>query len=798
MKKKILALLLSTIMLLALTPQMAFAAETHAVAGGQTLDVSTGELTLTVDGTPVTTYSINDGDTISVAAGATATITGSKNVMIDCGAGVALTIEDVTSDVSATNDACALSFTGTGNTLALVGTSTLKSGHGEPGVRVEDTTALEISGSGTLAATGDIRGAGIGSGQLSDGGTINISGGTVTATGGEGAAGIGGGRSGGAGEITISGGTVTAYGHSDDKGGAGIGSGGAGSGGNITISGGIVTATAMSNIISSVGAGIGSGGYGGNIKVTISGSAQVTATSNGGSAGIGGGEFGNNCTVEISGNAQVTATGGDNGAGIGRGYGGSGGNITISGGTVIATGGKNGAGIGGGYGGSGDMIDISGGTVIATGGGDGAGIGGGNGGDGGTVTISDNADVVANGGSSAAGIGGGSGGSGENVTISGGTVTANGKDGSAGIGGGDGGDGGTIDINGGIVSADSDNAYDIGRGDGGSDGTIDISGDAAVLLGSNTISPSPTAPIHTHYEFTADANEVYGLAVPAEWTPMFGMYLRLYGLSYNINGTPSPTTDWALGVSVTVEDGRGFSSDGRGFKCWNTAADGTGTDYAPGDTLTIKEDTTLYAQWIPAVTIDTPNLLAGILGESYSCLLSVSGGEGSKAWYASGLPKGLGIDRDTGKISGKPSETGTFSATVTVYDSKGGKAEKTYSLTVSQPSATGKYSIAPDNDNAYTAGMVDGFTTLTIKSGVTGFRLINAAIKPVIVHEGTEFVVFTHTRNGAQIGYSFNKADFDITETAGAAFNVQPGDIIRVYIVDALSNSTGSNPILLQ
>ncbi len=33
------------------------------------------------------------------------------------------------------------------------------------------------------------------------------------------------------------------------------------------------------------------------------------------------------------------------------------------------------------------------------------------------------------------------------------------------------------------------------------------------------------------------------------------------------------------------------------FQCWNTAPDGSGTEYAPGDVITITDDITLYAEW---------------------------------------------------------------------------------------------------------------------------------------------------------------------------------------------------------
>lgn len=51
-----------------------------------------------------------------------------------------------------------------------------------------------------------------------------------------------------------------------------------------------------------------------------------------------------------------------------------------------------------------------------------------------------------------------------------------------------------------------------------------------------------------------------------------------------------------VGKADTVQDNT-FVNDGFSFAGWNTKADKTGTNYAPGDTITITEDTTLYAVW---------------------------------------------------------------------------------------------------------------------------------------------------------------------------------------------------------
>ncbi|WKY48998.1 cadherin-like beta sandwich domain-containing protein [Eubacteriaceae bacterium ES3] len=313
-----LLIIIGLFMIIALQPQIARAV-THTVSDGQSFDIS----------------SCTAGDTVNVDAGVTATLTGSQNVLISCGEGVTLTLDSVTSDVSETYDACALCFTGSGNTLILSGASMLKSGENEAGVLVEDETELEIQGDGSLDGTGGDNGAGIGGGNNGTGGTITITSGTVTATGGAFAAGIGGGFEGAGGTITISGGTVTATsgGYS-----AGIGGSMYGDGGTITISSGIVNAT---------------GGYCG--------------------AGIGGGAYANGGTITITG-GTINAIGGYGGAAIGGGFNGGmfavdgmgdGGTITISSGTVTATGGDGSAGIGGGAAGGGGTISISSGTIYA-------------------------------------------------------------------------------------------------------------------------------------------------------------------------------------------------------------------------------------------------------------------------------------------------------------------------------------------------------------------------------------------------------------------------------------------------
>ena len=95
------------------------------------------------------------------------------------------------------------------------------------------------NGTGSIVAYGGSSAAGIGSDHNDDCGEITVCGGIITATGGYNGAGIGGGSECDCGDIIIYGGKVTATGGNRA---AGIGNGSGGNGGSITVYGGKVTA----------------------------------------------------------------------------------------------------------------------------------------------------------------------------------------------------------------------------------------------------------------------------------------------------------------------------------------------------------------------------------------------------------------------------------------------------------------------------------------------------------------------------------------------------------------------------
>lgn len=321
--------------LAALTVVAALMAGLSVPAFAATYNIGDGSITIEAngDGTAKVTQNetVNEKDDDVIVKGSGETTSNVIEVINNTEDDLKITLSDV--DIADTKGKAPLSVSGTGDTtIELDGNNSLTGSGWSAGLErneEKDAAGNVVSGkltiqdenkNGSLEATGNYGGAGIGGGNLKNSGEIEITGGTITATGALDGAGIGGGGSGGDGTVTISGGNITARGGSSDN----------------------------PNAICGAGIG-GGGGFGGTGTVTITDNAKVdNATGGEGAAGIGSGVLGD-VTVNISGNATVNAEGGANGAGIGGGYA-SAGDVTIEGGTTVkAEGGVGGgAGIGGG------------------------------------------------------------------------------------------------------------------------------------------------------------------------------------------------------------------------------------------------------------------------------------------------------------------------------------------------------------------------------------------------------------------------------------------------------------------
>jgi uncharacterized repeat protein (TIGR02543 family) len=222
------------------------------------------------------------------------------------------------------------------------------------------------------------------------------------------------------------------------------------------------------------------------------------------------------------------------------------------------------------------------------------------------ILIKGTGKLVATGDPKSAGIGGGDGEDGGTVRIQGGDITANGgNEGGAGIGGGKGGKSGTTIIEKKEGKAAPDvktkggkaTSHGIGNGDGVTEDPEEVKLNGMDLEVSND------------GEFWED----YGGDNPEQ-------YMRSYVavvITYNANGGTGsmPAQKVHSGVATTL-NANAFTKEGKVFKGWNTKADGTGTAYANGASVTLTEDVTLYARWEAApegyyITSDTETIQSG-------------------------------------------------------------------------------------------------------------------------------------------------------------------------------------------
>ncbi len=123
----------------------------------------------------------------------------------------------------------------------------------------------------------------------------------------------------------------------------------------------------------------------------------------------------------------------------------------------------------------------------------------------------------------------------------------------------------------------------------------------------------------------------------------------------------------------------------------------------------------------------------------------------------------------------------------------------TIDKTAQERSEKPKYTLKLKEDPPYIMEATDDdIQTLTVNPKQTGLKHLIISIEPIIEHEGKETVVFTQYRDGVQIQLHTVVADFDLVKTAEMGFEVEDGDIIKIYIVDELENTYISNPIIFQ
>ena len=147
------------------------------------------------------------------------------------------------------------------------------------------------------------------------------------------------------------------------------------------------------------------------------------------------------------------------------------------------------------------------------------------------------------------------------------------------------------------------------------DATAYAAGARATVLGNTGALVKAVAYAFTGWNTAADGSGTAyavgaSLVVASADITLYAMWAPPHTVSYNGNGntggtSPTDTTPYAAGASATVLDNTGtLVRAGYVFTRWNTAADGNGTAYAPGASITMgSAGVTLYAVWTPTYTV---------------------------------------------------------------------------------------------------------------------------------------------------------------------------------------------------
>ncbi|HIJ80359.1 MAG TPA: DUF1566 domain-containing protein [Desulfuromonadales bacterium] len=150
-------------------------------------------------------------------------------------------------------------------------------------------------------------------------------------------------------------------------------------------------------------------------------------------------------------------------------------------------------------------------------------------------------------------------------------------------------------------------ALNVGNGTGGTCGsTTPIIAPGGNCTVSVTFSPGSTGAKSASLRVSGSDVNTPNVTIALSGTGGLS-YIVSYNGNTNTGGTApvDASSPYATGATVTVKTNSGtLTKTGFTFSSWNTAANGSGANYAPAATFAIAANTTLYAIWtaIPATT----------------------------------------------------------------------------------------------------------------------------------------------------------------------------------------------------
>ena len=265
------------------------------------------------------------------------------------------------------------------------------------------------------------------------------------------------------------------------------------------------------------------------------------------------------------------------------------------------------------------------------------------------------------------------------------------------------------------------------------------------------------------------------------------------------------TITWSVESGFSLPDGLSLDAE-TGIISGKPAKIGTYTFMVRAAVSSTNYDTKLLslkvAEGSDVFTILTESLKDGTIGKSYNVTLKAKG-SGTLTWSATGLPDGLTLDAEKGKISGKPTTVGEYNPEFTVTNGTESTNPTNLAIVIKDVAPKIKASVkAGLIDTAYTATFTASAGTGTIYWTLSGdlpnglaFDAEKAAIsgKPTEGWNDSFVIMATNTGGTAakkcKLKIKAIKPKFTFKNSPAATFN-------EPYSAEA--QLTGSQPIVLE